>query len=67
MNTEKLMDTEEVAEYLGIHPKTVMNLVERKQLKASKVGRVWRFRKSDVDAYLERRSNFPGDTQEDDE
>jgi excisionase family DNA binding protein len=57
MNEERLMDTEEVARYLGVHLKTVMNLIESKQLKASKVGRVWRLRKRDVDEYLERRSN----------
>jgi nitrogen PTS system EIIA component len=63
MTDDRLMDTEEVANYLGVHQKTVMNLVESKQLKASKVGRVWRFRKSDVDKYLERRSNLPDDSQ----
>ena len=63
MADDRLMDTEEVANYLGIHQKTVMNLVESKQLKASKVGRVWRFRKSDVDKYLERRSNLADDSQ----
>lgn len=62
MADDKLMDTEEVANYLGVHQKTVMSLVESKQLKASKVGRVWRFRKSDVDKYLERRSNLADDS-----
>ena len=57
MNEERLMDTEEVARYLSVHLKTVMNLIESKQVKASKVGRVWRLRKRDVDEYLERRSN----------
>ena len=62
MADDKLMDTEEVANYLGVHQKTVMSLVESKQLKASKVGRVWRFRKSDVDKYLERRSTLADDS-----
>ena len=62
MADDKLMDTEEVANYPGVHQKTVMSLVESKQLKASKVGRVWRFRKSDVDKYLERRSNLADDS-----
>ena len=57
MHEERLLDTEEVARYLGVHLKTVMKLIESKQVKASKVGRVWRLRKRDVDEYLERRSN----------
>jgi len=56
---EALMDTEEVARYLKVHVKTVMNLVERGDLRASKIGRHWRFRKSDVDEYFESRLNKP--------
>lgn len=52
--TERLMDTAEVARYLKVNPRTVTNMAERGELPASKVGRHWRFRKSDVDAYLER-------------
>lgn len=59
MSDEVLMDTEEVARYLKVHVKTVTNLIERGELLASKVGRHWRFRKSDVDAYLERRLSRP--------
>jgi len=58
MSEERLMDTEEVAQYLGVHTKTVMNLVHNKRLKASKVGRIWKFRKRDIDDYLERTSNL---------
>ncbi len=59
MAEEALMDTEEVARYLKVHVKTVMNLVERGDLRASKIGRHWRFRKSDVDEYFESRLNKP--------
>jgi len=51
------MDTEEVAKYLKSNRKPVTSLVRRKPTEASKVGRDWRFRKSDVDEYLERKSN----------
>jgi excisionase family DNA binding protein len=54
MSDEKLMETDDVARYLSVHRKTVINLVERGELKGYRVGRNWRFRKSDVDAYLER-------------
>ena len=59
MSDEPLMDTEDVARYLKVHVKTVMNLVNRGELIASKVGRHWRYRKRDVDAYLEQRQNRP--------
>ena len=48
------MITEDVAHYLNVHRKTVINLVERGELRGCRVGRNWRFRKSDVDEYLER-------------
>ncbi len=59
MPEEQLMDTEQVAAYLKVHVKTVTNMVDRGELKAYKVGRHWRYRKSDVDAYLEARQNTP--------
>ncbi len=59
MIEEPLMDTEEVARYLKVHVKTVMNLVERGELRASKIGRHWRYRKRDVDEYFESKLNKP--------
>ncbi len=59
MGEEHLMGTGEVARYLNIHFKTVMSLVERGELPAYKVGRVWRYRKSDVDAWLETKKHVP--------
>lgn len=54
MPDETLMETDDVARYLNVHRKTVINLVERGELRGYRVGRNWRFRKSDVEAYLER-------------
>ena len=59
MSDEPLMDTAEVARYLKMHTKTIVSMVERGELKAYKVGRHWRYRKSDIDAYLEQRRNIP--------
>ena len=59
MSDDALMDTAEVARYLKMHVKTIVNMVERGELKAYKVGRHWRYRKSDIDAYLEQRRNIP--------
>ena len=63
---EKLMETDDVARYLNVHRKTVINLVERGELRGYRVGRNWRFRKSDVDQYLERQQEpKPGDRHDD--
>lgn len=59
MSDEALMDTAAVAKYLKMHAKTIVSMVERGELKAYKVGRHWRYRKSDVDAFLEERQNIP--------
>ena len=59
MSDEALMDTAEVARYLKMHPKTITSMVERGELKAYKVGRHWRYRKRDIDAFLEERQNTP--------
>ena len=59
VSDEALMDTAEVAHFLKMHPKTIVSMVERGELKAYKVGRHWRYRKSDIDAYLEERLNTP--------
>jgi excisionase family DNA binding protein len=42
-----------------MHPKTIVSMVERGELRAYKVGRYWRYRKSDIEAYLEARQNIP--------
>jgi excisionase family DNA binding protein len=58
VSNEALMDTSQVAHYLNMHPKTIVSMVERGELKAYKVGRHWRYRKSDIDAFLEQRQNI---------
>jgi PTS system nitrogen regulatory IIA component len=59
MNDEELLTSEQVAKYLKLNPRTVTNMAGRGDLPASKVGRHWRFRKSDVDEYLERKKPKP--------
>ncbi len=54
MRDSRLMNIHEVARYLGVSPRTVYRLVSRGELKAYKVGSLWRFRREEVDAMLER-------------
>jgi excisionase family DNA binding protein len=59
-NIEKLMTTEQVAEYLNVDKFTVYRLLDRKRLPAFKVGNQWRFQKKMIDAWLLRNSNIRG-------
>jgi len=53
---EQLMTVREVAEYLSVHPRTVLRLIERGELKASKIASRWRVSMEDVRDYMERQS-----------
>ena len=48
---EKLLRSKDVAHILDCSPDDVIELARREKLKASKAGRFWRFRLSDVEAY----------------
>jgi excisionase family DNA binding protein len=47
------LTTAEVLEYLQVNLRTVYRLLKANKLPAVRVGRQWRFRKADVDAWLE--------------
>ena len=50
---EGFLTTEEVLEYLQVNLRTVYRLIKAGKLPAVRVGRQWRFRKRDIDAWLE--------------
>jgi len=47
------MSTDEAARYLGIVPRTLRSFVERGEVPAFRLGRVLRYRVTDLDDYLE--------------
>ncbi len=53
-----LLSRDEAAEYLGVRPQTlaIWKLTGRYNLPVIKVGRFCKYRKSDLDAWLERRT-----------
>lgn len=53
MMDEAFLTTEEVLEYLQVNLRTVYRLIKAGKIPAVRVGRQWRFRRSDVDAWLE--------------
>ena len=50
---EAFLTTEEVLDYLHVNLRTVYRLIKAGKIPAVRVGRQWRFRKSDIDAWLE--------------
>ncbi len=57
---EKLMTLEEVADYLRLSNDTVYRMANTGTIPASKVGNQWRFRRENVDAWLDSSKNVGG-------
>ena len=53
MMDEGFLTTEEVLDYLQVNLRTVYRLIKAGKIPAVRVGRQWRFRKRDIDAWLE--------------
>jgi excisionase family DNA binding protein len=50
---EVFLTTEEVLEYLQVNLRTVYRLIKAGKIPAVRVGRQWRFRKRDIDSWLD--------------
>ena len=53
MHDDPFLTTDEVLGYLRVNLRTVYRLIKAGKIPAVRVGRQWRFRKSDLDAWLE--------------
>jgi excisionase family DNA binding protein len=60
---ETFLTTEEVLEYLQVNLRTVYRLIKAGKIPAVRVGRQWRFRKSDIDAWLDSQRPRAGSRQ----
>lgn len=61
-NFEAFLTTEEVLAYLRITPRTIYRLIRTGELPAMRIGRQWRFRRADLDAWLNRQRAFATET-----
>ena len=48
------LTTEEVLGYLKVTPRTIYRLIRTGELPAVRIGRQWRFRRGDLDSWLDR-------------
>lgn len=51
-NIERWVSIKEIAEYLGVSRDTILNWIAKKSMPAAKIGRCWRFKVSEVDAWV---------------
>ncbi len=56
---EALMDIKQVAAYLQINEATAYNWAQSGKLPGIKIGRIWRFRRGDIEAWLDQNMQGP--------
>ena len=52
MMDDRWISVEEVAAYLGVKRDTIYKWIDRRNMPAHKVGRLWKFRKEEVDDWV---------------
>lgn len=56
---ENFLTTEQVAKILQVHPFTILKFIKQGKLRGVKLGRVYRIKESDVQAFLDGRMTRP--------
>ena len=51
-SNEKYISMKEVCEYLSVQRQTVLNWIAQKNFPAVKVGKFWRFKLSEIEAWI---------------
>lgn len=54
VSTTAFLTTEEVLSCLKVNPRTIYRLIKSGELPAVRIGRQWRFRRSDLDTWIDR-------------
>ena len=52
MTDDRWFSVDEIAAYLGVKRDTIYKWIERKNMPAHKAGRLWKFRKNEVDNWV---------------
>lgn len=52
---ERLLDSEEAASLLKIHPKTLQKMARNGEIVGVQIGKLWRFRASVLNAWLQQK------------
>ncbi len=49
---ERLLDSDEAASLLKIHPKTLQRMARNREITGIQIGKLWRFRASELNQWL---------------
>lgn len=49
---DNYISIEDAAEYLGVKPSTIRTWIKTKKMPAHKVGKLWKFKKSELDEWV---------------
>jgi excisionase family DNA binding protein len=52
MIEDKWIGIDEASEYLGVSKETLRNWIKRTDIPASRVGKCWKFKKSELDEWI---------------
>lgn len=55
---DEILTLKETAKYLKLSKTKLYGLAQKRRIPVSKVGRAWGFRKSRIDAWLEKQENI---------
>ena len=50
----RLMSVDDLADYLGLQKQTIYNWLHNKKITGIKIGKVWRFDRKYIDAWLKK-------------
>ena len=52
INQDRWVSLQEVCDYLGVKRHTIMRWIEQRDMPASKVGKLWRFKTAEIDEWV---------------
>ena len=67
MIIEKWSTLKDVQEYLGVGRETILQWIAKRNMPAYKVGRLWKFKLSEVDAWIRSGGAADDNSKEDEE
>jgi excisionase family DNA binding protein len=50
--TDRWLSISEICQYLGVTSDTIYKWIEKKNMPAHKIGRLWKFKKNEVDDWV---------------
>jgi excisionase family DNA binding protein len=53
---DRLLDSEEAAALIQIHPKTLQKFAREGQIQGVHIGKLWRFRRSAIEQWIDRQT-----------